>query len=532
MKVNFRFPKLAVWGGIVLLLFLIGCSFPAGSEVTEQISVPPPQNVPDNGDDEDGGQTSGGEQNTPDNGDGEDGGQTAGGEQNAPDNGDGADGGQTSGGEQNAPDNGDGADEGQTSGGEQNAPDNGDGADGGQTSGGEQNAPDNGDGDDGGVGFLSWNIDYPEGKVWGAALTVSLKIEEDNFIPYKYFDLTGAGTRVQKISLPSGTYRMESHFLAHNKEVRSTEIIHIYSGEETISNHVRISGTAFPDPQEFSSVGELKEYLDSRPENTEANPYPVKIAGTNLSSKEKTGETLKTLYDVLNQRYVTLDLRECTGAELIAASTYSMSNRANIVSLILPDSIIEVNSNGFSGYTSLKSVVMPNVKIINTSAFKNCGQLESVFALELETVADAKDNTTGAFAGCTSLKTLYCPSLTTLGKYAIYGCTSLTEVAFPDLRTVGGLAFKKCTALRAVSLPLVTKIDSSSFEEASALMYLIFGQNPPELETNVFKSTDFSQTGIIYVPSSAVAGVYKNTSLPNWSNLKGLVTPLPGSVIL
>jgi predicted nucleic-acid-binding Zn-ribbon protein len=501
MKVNLRFSRLVVWGSIVLLLLVItGCSSPAGPDGTEPLSGPPSQETPDGEDNEGGEQTPGGETETPD---GEGGEQTPGEETETPDG---------EGGEQ-------------TPGGGTETPD---GEDGEQTPGGETETP---DGEDGEQGFLSWNIDYPEEKVWGAALAVSLKIAEENFIPYRLFDLTGPGAGEQKISLPPGTYRMEYHFLAHNTEARSTEIVSVYPGQETIGGHVQIAGAAFPDPREFPSAGELKEYLDGLPENNAANPYPVKITGTDLSSKEKTGETLKTLYDVLNQRYVTLDLRECTGTELIAASTYSMANRANIVSLILPDSIVEINSNGFSGYTSLKSVVMPNVKTINTSAFKNCGQLEAVFAPELETVTDAKDNTAGAFAGCTALKALYCPALTTLGKYAVYGCISLTEAAFPNLRTLGGLAFKKCAALKAVSLPSVTSIDSGGFEEDEALTHLIFGSNPPELETNVFKSSGFSQTGVIYVPPHA-EDAYKNTGLPNWSGLKGLVTPLPDSAIL
>jgi hypothetical protein len=514
MKVKFRFPKPVVWGGVVLLLLIAGCSSPAGSEVAEQISGPPQETVEDrDGEGEE--QTPGGEQEPPDGGDNEAGGQTPGGEeQEPPDGEDNETGEQTPGGE------------------EQEPPDGGDGEIGGQSPGGEQEPPDGGDGEIEGYGSLSWNIDYPEEKVWGAVLTVSIKIGEGNFIPYKYFDLTGSGAGAQKTSLPPGTYRMESRFIAHNTEARSTEIVHIYPGQETGSAPVLISGDAFPDPREFSSSDELEEYLDSCPENTEANPYPVKIAGTDLSSKEKNGETLKTLYDVLNQRYVTLDLRGCTGTELIAASTHSLSNRANIVSLILPDSIIGISSNGFSGYTSLKSVVMPKVTTINTSAFKNCGQLESVFAPKLDTAVEANDNTAGVFAWCTSLKTLYCPSLTTLGKYAVYGCNSLTEAAFPNLRTVGGLAFKKCTALKAVSLPGVTKIDSGSFEEDSALMYLILGPNPPDIETNVFKSTDFSQAGVIYVPSDAAADSYKNTGLANWSKLKGLVTSLPDSAAL
>jgi hypothetical protein len=379
-------------------------------------------------------------------------------------------------------------------------------------------------------GFLSWNIEYAEEKVWAAALTISVRINDGNFIPHAYVDLNGAGGGTGKISLPPGTYRMESRFLSHHRDTGFAELIHIYPGLETGSSHGNISAAVFPEPREFSSTGELKVYLDGLPENTADDPYPVKITGVDLSSRESTGETLRTLYAALNLRYVTLDLRECTGTSLIPASTYSLVNRKNIVSLVLPESIIEIPSNGFSGYESLKAAVLPGVITINTSTFKNCGSLETVFAPALETAAAANDNNSGAFAGCTALKTLYVPRLTTLGKYAVYGCTNLTEIFLPKVLTVEGLAFRKCTALKTLSLPSVTKIDSGSFEDDTALLYLVFGANPPDLETNVFRNTSFSQTGVVFVPPDAVA-VYKNTTLPNWSSLKELVKSLPGPLI-
>jgi hypothetical protein len=155
-------------------------------------------------------------------------------------------------------------------------------------------------------GFLSWNIDYPGEMIWGAVLTVSLKIDGDSFVPYRYFDLTAPGAKEQKISLPAGTYRVETRFLFHNVNAGSAEVVHIFPGLETGSSRVTIAGNIFPEVMEFSSVADLETYLEGLPENTPDAPYPVKIAGVDLSKKEKPGETLKTLYEALSQ-YVTLD---------------------------------------------------------------------------------------------------------------------------------------------------------------------------------------------------------------------------------
>jgi hypothetical protein len=376
-------------------------------------------------------------------------------------------------------------------------------------------------------GFLSWNIDYPEENIWEAVLTVSLKIDGDSFVPYRYFDLTAPDAKEKSISLPAGTYRVESRFLSHNVNAGSTEIVHIFPDLETGSSRVAIAGDLFPKAEEFSSAEELKTYLNALPENAVDNPYPVKIAGADLSSKEKTGETLKTLFDALS-RYVTLDLRECTGAELLSASVSpTLAGRKKIVSMILPDSITGIAANGFAGYENLKSAVLPKVTIVNQVAFKNLENLETVSAPELITIVDDTnaDANRGNFYGCTVLKSIYFPKLETTGHHAFYGCTGLTEAAFPNLRTTGTFVFKGCTALKAVSLPAVTKIDKNSFENDTALRYLILGSAPPELGEDVFKGGDFYQNGVIYAPSDTV-NAYKNTALPNWSKVTELVRPL------
>jgi hypothetical protein len=373
-------------------------------------------------------------------------------------------------------------------------------------------------------GFLSWNIDYPREKVWEAVLTVSLRIDEHNFIPYRYFDLTAPGTKEQKISLPAGTYKMESRFLSHTVSTGSTEIVHIYPGLETRSSRVTIAGNLFPDAVEFSSVTELKTYLDTRPENSEDTPYPVKIAGVDLSSKEKTGETLKTLYDVLS-RYVSLDLRGCTGTELIAASANpALAGRKKIVSMILPETITTVKSNGFSGYETLKSAVLPKVTAIDYAAFNNLGSLETVAAPELTDLADSTNSDSsikGIFYKCTALKSIYFPKLETIGHHAFYGCTTLTEVLLPKTAGVGPSVFAECTTLKTIVLPEAIFIGSRAFYNDKSLENLVLGSVPPQLEGSSHFSGGFPQK--LWVPTSAIED-YQNSAV--WTNMKNRIYPI------
>ncbi|MDR3129952.1 MAG: leucine-rich repeat domain-containing protein [Treponema sp.] len=469
MKVNYRFLKLLVWGSIAFLLLVIaGCSL--GLELDAEKAAPNPLSQ------EETEQEAGKEE------------QSSGENQEAQENG------------------GEGEDE------NENEEE--------QSQGENEETP-----EDNAV------TNYPKDKVWAAVSTISVKIDEDKFIPYKDFYLSGEDAANQKVTLPKGIYKIESHFLAHNTDAVLTETIEIQEEQKTVSIKAGVSEDDFPEPREFSSSDELKNYLKGLDDNTADNPYPVKISGADISSRENKGWTLKTLYESLN-KYVTLDLRECTGTNLISASSASIEERKNIVSLILPDSITEINANGFSGYTNLKTALLPKVQIINRFAFKDCGQLKSVFApamIEIANTVDTNDTESGAFAKCAALETLYLPSLVTMGKYAVYGCGSLIEVSFPKLTTLGGLAFKGCILLETVSLPSVTKIGASSFEGDKALKYLILGQTTPEIETNIFKSSDFSKDGVIYVPFDSL-DAYKNTGASNWAAFIGIVKPLPAAL--
>jgi hypothetical protein len=372
-------------------------------------------------------------------------------------------------------------------------------------------------------GSLSWSIDYPGEKVWGAVLKVSLRIDEHSFVPYKYFDLTDPGVKEQKISLPAGTYKMESSFLSHTASTGSTEIVHIYPGLETRSSRVTIAGNSFPEVTEFSSVTELGAYLDGQPENTAADPYPVKIAGVDLSSKEKTGETIKTLYDALS-RYVSLDLRGCTGAELISAS--ALAGRKKIVSIILPDSITSITSNGFAGYETLKSAVLPKINTIDYAAFHDLGNLETISAPELTDLVDSTNSNSsskGIFYKCAALKSIYFPKLETLGHHAFYGCTALTEILLPKTTEAGPSVFAECTSLKTAVLPEVTSIGSRAFYNDKSLENLVLGSVPPQLEGSSHFSSGFPQK--LWVPASAIED-YRNSAV--WTNMKNRIYPITG----
>jgi hypothetical protein len=506
MKMKIRFPKALIWGSIALLLFaLAGCPLPVDSESSGQEDTEESwgQNPEDNPENEDTEESRG---------------------QNPEDN----------------PENEDGDNEGQNSGDEKNDPED--------------------DNDDSGENEEDKNDEVtPSGNlvIRIGEITKSEGVYPDLSGVTRYLlNFNGEGGKTAEdlyletgkeltVTLDPGNWEIRAYGLAENEAgepllaaifgttrvtVRENETENVLIAPNVPAaegDYFEIDGVIFPPAISFSSTSELKAFLDAHPENTADTPYPVKITGVDLSTKEGTGETLKTLYDTLS-RYVTLDLRECTGTELPSASSRpTLTNREKVVSLILPDSITSIAGNGFAKHTNLKSVVLPKVTTIDYAAFGDLGKLETVSAPELTDLVDstkaASTSAKGNFYRCTALRSIYFPKLEALGHHAFYGCTSLTEMAFLNVRTVEAFAFKGCTVLKSVILPAVTKIDKNSFENDTALTHLTLGPTPPELGKNAFGGSNFLQNGAIYVPASAV-DAYKES--PAWSTMEDRIYPI------
>jgi hypothetical protein len=286
-------------------------------------------------------------------------------------------------------------------------------------------------------------------------------------------------------------------------------------------------GDVFQDAREFSSVNDLKAYLDSLPENTATKPYPVKITGVDLSSKAADGSTMRTLYDALNKsnRFVSLHLGGCTGTELISASALpSLAGRKKIVSIVLPESITSVASNGFSGYEVLRSAVLPNVITIDYAAFNNLENLKTVSAPELSELKDSADGSlpgNGIFYKCVALTSIYFPKLETIGHHAFYDCSALKEVQLPKARVIGPSAFAECDALKTVELPEAGLIGSRAFYGDKSLEVLVLGSTPPVVEGSGNFASGYPKK--IYVPTLAIDG-YKDSEF--WSKMKDWIFPL------
>jgi hypothetical protein len=83
------------------------------------------------------------------------------------------------------------------------------------------------------------------------------------------------------------------------------------------------------------------------------------------------------MYNALN-RYVTLDLRDCTGVTFANCAAALVPNKAYVVAVRLGQSVITIPINACVGCNSLVKAELPGVITIEHDAFTTCTALEEI----------------------------------------------------------------------------------------------------------------------------------------------------------
>ena len=117
----------------------------------------------------------------------------------------------------------------------------------------------------------------------------------------------------------------------------------------------------------------------------------------------------------------------------------------------IPDSVVSIKADAFSGCELLKEVVLPsNIEIIETYAFYECSALESIVIPN-----GVKSIGFRAFYNCESLESIIIPgSVESIGRESFHGCTSLKTVVIEEgVTCLEMFAFSNCPSLESVKLP-------------------------------------------------------------------------------
>ncbi|WP_321518087.1 leucine-rich repeat protein [uncultured Bacteroides sp.] len=211
---------------------------------------------------------------------------------------------------------------------------------------------------------------------------------------------------------------------------------------------------------------------------------------------------------------------------------YMFFNLGNLISVVLPNSVISIGDQAFQECTALTSVTIGSkVTSIGFFAFGNCSELTSITLPEsLQTISNQ------AFWSCQKLSSITIPaSVTSIGNGVFAICSALKSITVADANSVyssvSGVLFSK-DKLMLITYPNskstiytipdnVTSIGEYAFETCSGLASVVIGNNVTTIGEGAF----YSCTGLTSVViGSKVTSIGKNVFY-NCSALNSVVIP-------
>ncbi len=146
---------------------------------------------------------------------------------------------------------------------------------------------------------------------------------------------------------------------------------------------------------------------------------------------------------------------------------------SSLKSVTFSDGLYGIRNSAFDGCTGLESIIIPNsVSEIDAYAFQNCSKIETI-----DLGNGVKKIGWGSFNGCVGLKNLFIPnSVTDIGIEAFYGCKGLKKIYLGSgLKSINYRAFAECQDIETVysyaeELPYTTNdIFKNSYIEYATL---------------------------------------------------------------
>ncbi|MGN1138094.1 MAG: leucine-rich repeat protein [Ruminococcus sp.] len=121
----------------------------------------------------------------------------------------------------------------------------------------------------------------------------------------------------------------------------------------------------------------------------------------------------------------------------------------DVVNVVIPKGIKEIDSYSFRYCQYLKSITLPNtLKKLRRSVFSGCLSLQSINIPDSVTYIESY-----AFADCSNLKNItLSKNIYGIDSYAFRGCSALNSITIPNsVKQIGEQAFSGCTNLTTVN---------------------------------------------------------------------------------
>lgn len=140
----------------------------------------------------------------------------------------------------------------------------------------------------------------------------------------------------------------------------------------------------------------------------------------------------------------------------------------DLVSVTLPDGLLEIEPAAFISCARLESVNIPDtVTVIGFGSFANCAALK-----EVKLPASVTDLQSGMlFAGCSSLKKVVIECKPeTISSNCFNGCEALEEITLPDsVQSIQESTFADCSSLKTVHGGALLRIENHAFQNCAVL---------------------------------------------------------------
>jgi hypothetical protein len=192
----------------------------------------------------------------------------------------------------------------------------------------------------------------------------------------------------------------------------------------------------------------------------------------------------------------------------------------NIVSLVMPDTVVYISSAAFLSCEALTSIKMSAALItIGELAFRNCTSLTTI-DLSMDSLTYIGEQ---AFYGCENLKTVkFGDNIQQICAEAFFQCTSLEEAILPkNLKEIGYSAFLGCQSIQKVWVPKTIETwGYSTFHGATALTEIIFEEGLKQIGPDSGVFCYGAQIQSVRIPASVE--VISEAAFMDCNNLKAI----------
>ena len=210
---------------------------------------------------------------------------------------------------------------------------------------------------------------------------------------------------------------------------------------------------------------------------------------------------------------------EIDGHEVVAIGDRAFENRTDLRTVMIPDSVTEIEAYSFNNCTNLSNVTLSkSLKYMGGRAFGSC---EKITQIEIPKSLDNCGNSgyasyhgpfgacsglkkitfeegtteisSGLFRGCTGLEEINIPnSVTEIESSSFEDCINLVSVNIPDsVIKIGNEAFAGCKKIESINIPdSVTEIGERTFANCSKLSNVKLSKNLEYMGGRAFGSCE------------------------------------------